>query len=147
MKIKDIMTSDVCVIDPGQSIGEAAKRMADLDVGLLPVGENGRLVGMISDRDIALRGVGAGRSAETKVREIMTRDVKYAYEDREVEDVAENMAQQQLRRMPVLDRAKRLVGIVSLADIAMERDASLSGTALRGISQPGGAHCQSAHAA
>lgn len=147
MKIKDIMTSDVCIVDPNQSIGEAAKRMADLDVGLLPVGENGRLVGMISDRDIALRGVGAGRGAETKVREIMTRDVKYAYEDRDVEEVAENMAQQQLRRMPVLDRGKRLVGIVSLADIAMERDASLCGTALRGISQPGGSHCQSAHAA
>ncbi|MBY6241951.1 CBS domain-containing protein [Methylosinus sp. Sm6] len=147
MKIKDIMTSDVCVIDPEDSIGDAARHMAELDVGLLPVGENDRLVGMISDRDIALRAVAAGKSAETKVREVMTRDVKYLYDDREVEEAAENMAQQQLRRMPVLDRGKRLVGIVSLADIAMDRDVGLSGAALRGISQPGGAHCQSESAA
>ncbi|HEY8261737.1 MAG TPA: CBS domain-containing protein [Methylosinus sp.] len=147
MKIKDIMTTEVCLVDPNQTIGEAAKRMADLDVGVLPVGENDRLVGMISDRDIALRAIGAGRGAETKVRDIMTSDVKYCYEDREVEEVAENMAQQQLRRMPVLDRGKRLVGIVSLADIAMERDAGLSGATLRGVSQPGGRHCQSARAA
>jgi CBS domain-containing protein len=147
MQIKDIMTRDVCVVDPKQSIGDAAKRMVDLDVGLLPVGENDRLVGMISDRDIALRAVAKGKGVETKVSEIMTRDVKYLYEDRDVEEAAENMAQQQLRRMPVLDRSKRLVGIVSLADIAMERDVGLSGAALRGISQPGGAHCQSERAA
>jgi CBS domain-containing protein len=147
MKVKDIMTSDVCLVDPNETIGTAAARMADLDVGVLPVGENDRLIGMISDRDIALRAVGAGRGAETRVRDIMTRDVKYCYDDREVEDVAENMAQQQLRRMPVLDRGKRLVGIVSLADIALERDAGLSGATLRGVSQPGGPHCQSARAA
>lgn len=147
MKVKDIMTNEVCLIDPSQTIGEAAARMADLDIGVLPVGENDRLVGMISDRDIALRAVGAGKGAETKVRDIMTRDLKYCYEDREVEEVAENMAVQQLRRMPVLDRNKRLVGIVSLADIALERDAGLSGTTLRGVSQPGGAHCQSQRAA
>jgi CBS domain-containing protein len=147
MKVKDIMTRDVCVVDPIQSIGEAAKRMVDLDVGLLPVGENDRLVGMISDRDIALRAVAEGKGAETKVRDVMTRDVKYVYEDREVEEAAESLAQQQLRRMPVLDRSKRLVGIISLADIAMDRDVGLSGAALRGISQPGGAHCQSDKAA
>ncbi|ATQ67042.1 MULTISPECIES: CBS domain-containing protein [Methylosinus] len=147
MKVKDIMTSDVCVVDPNQSIAEAAKRMVELDVGLLPVGENDRLVGMISDRDIALRAVAVGKGAETKVRDVMTRDVKYVYEDREVEEAAESLAQQQLRRMPVLDRSKRLVGIISLADIAMDRDVGLSGAALRGISQPGGAHCQSDRAA
>lgn len=147
MKVKDIMTSDVCVVDPNQSIGEAAKRMVELDVGLLPVGEYDRLVGMISDRDIALRAVAEGKGAETKVRDVMTRDVKYVYEDREVEEAAESLAQQQLRRMPVLDRSKRLVGIISLADIAMDRDVGLSGAALRGISQPGGAHCQSDRAA
>ncbi len=77
----------------------------------------------------------------------MTRDVRYCYEDHDVEDVAQNMAEQQLRRLPVLDRRKRLVGIVSLADLAMDRDAGLSGAALRGVSQPGGHHCQSARAA
>lgn len=144
MKVNDIMTRDVCVVDPNQTMREAAKKMAEIDVGLLPVGENDRLVGMISDRDIALRGVAAGKGPDATVREIMTRDVKYCYDDQDVEEVANNMAQQQLRRLPVIDHGKRLVGIVSLADIAMDRDAGLCGAALRGISQPGGAHCQSA---
>lgn len=147
MKIKDIMTREVCLVEPDQTIRDAAKRMADLDIGLLPVGENDRLVGMISDRDIALRAIAAGKGAETKIRDVMTRDVRYCYEDHDVEDVAQNMAEQQLRRLPVLDRGKRLVGIVSLADLAMDRDAGLSGATLRGVSQPGGHHCQSARAA
>lgn len=143
MKIHDIMTPDVCIADPNQTVRDAAKKMAEIDIGLLPVAENDRLVGMISDRDIALRCVAAGKGTDATVREIMTRDVKYCYDDEDVEDVASNMAQQQLRRLPVIDHDKKLVGIVSLADIAMDRDATLSGTALRGISQPGGAHCQS----
>lgn len=147
MKVEDIMTHEVCVVEPDQTICDAARRMAELDIGLLPVGENDRLVGMISDRDIALRGVAAGKSADTKIRDVMTRDVRYCYADHDVEDVAQNMAEQQLRRLPVLDRQKRLVGIVSLADIALDRDAGLSGAALRGVSQPGGHHCQSARAA
>jgi CBS domain-containing protein len=147
MKIRDIMTRDVRIVDPDRTLREAAKQMEELDVGLLPVAENDRLVGMISDRDIVVRSVGAGKSCDCKVRDIMTRDVKYCYDDHEVEDVAENMAHQQLRRLPVLDRQKRLVGIVSLADLALDRDAALCGSALRGISQPGGAHCQSARAA
>ncbi|WP_159729352.1 CBS domain-containing protein [Methylosinus sp. Ce-a6] len=147
MKVEDIMTRDVCLVEPDQTICDAARRMAELDVGLLPVGENDRLVGMVSDRDIALRAVAAGKGVETKIRDVMTRDVRYCYADHEVEDVAQNMAEQQLRRLPVLDRRKRLVGIVSLADIAMDRDAGLSGAVLRGVSQPGGHHCQSARAA
>lgn len=143
MKVQDIMTRDVCIADPNQTVREAAKKMAEVDVGLLPVGENDRLVGMISDRDIALRCVAAGKGPDATVRDIMTRDVKYCYEDQNVEDVASNMAEQQIRRLPVVDQDKRLVGIVSLADVAMERDAALSGAALRGISQPGGSHCQS----
>lgn len=143
MKVSDIMTRDVRLVDPNQTVCDAAKKMAEVDVGLLPVGENDRLVGMISDRDIALRGIAAGKGPDATVREIMTRDVKYCYDDQDVEDVAHNMAEQQLRRLPVLDHSKRLVGIVSLADLAMDRDAALCGTALRGISQPGGHHCQS----
>lgn len=143
MKIHDIMTRDVCLVDPSQTVREAAKKMAEIDIGMLPVSENDRLVGMISDRDIALRCVAAGKGPDATVRDAMTRDVKYCYEDQNVEDVASNMAQQQLRRLPVIDHDKRLVGIVSLADIAMDRDSALSGAALRGISQPGGQHCQS----
>jgi CBS domain-containing protein len=143
MKVSDIMTRDVCLVDPKQTVRQAAAKMAEIDIGLLPVGENDRLVGMISDRDIAVRGVGAGKGPDATVREVMTTDVKYCYDDQDVEEVANNMAQQQVRRLPVLDHSKRLVGIVSLADIALDRDAALSGAALRGIAQPGGAHCQS----
>ncbi|PWB82352.1 MAG: CBS domain-containing protein [Methylocystaceae bacterium] len=143
MKIQDIMTRDVCIADPNQTVREAAKKMSEIDIGLLPIAENDRLVGMISDRDIALRCVAEGKGPDAFVRDVMTRDVKYCYDDQNVEDVASNMAEQQLRRLPVVDHDKKLVGIVSLADIAMDRDAALSGAALRGISQPGGVHCQS----
>jgi CBS domain-containing protein len=147
MKIKEIMSPDVCVAAPDQTIREAAKKMAELDVGLLPVGEKDMLVGMITDRDIAVRGVAAGKAADARVRDVMTREVKYCFDDMDVAEAAQNMAEQRLRRLPVLDRQKRLVGIVSLADISMDRDAGMSGAALRGISQPGGKHCQSARAA
>src|SRR5436190_12143517 len=136
------MTRGVRVGRPEQTIQEAAKTMASIDAGILPVGEKDQLIGMITDRDIAIRGVANGKGPNAKVREVMTEDVKYCFEDQEVDDVTRNMADIQVRRLPVLNRDKRLVGILSLGDIAISRDGQGAGQALRGISQPGGAHTQ-----
>jgi len=136
------MTRDVCIVRPDHTVEEAARMMAAIDVGLLPVGEGDRLIGMVTDRDIAIRAIGEGEGPATKVEQVMTRDVKYCYEDEEIVDVARNMAEQQVRRLPILNRDKRLVGILSLADIAQfETDIREVGSAYRGIAQPGGSHC------
>jgi CBS domain-containing protein len=137
------MTKDVSVASPNDSIQKAAARMAELDVGVLPVGDNDKLVGMLTDRDLAVRGVARGcNPAETKVRDVMSSEVKYCYDDETVEHIAENMAEQQIRRLPVVNRDKRLVGIVSLADLATHLKSKAPAYALRGISQPGGSHSQ-----
>jgi CBS domain-containing protein len=141
MQVRDAMTRDVAVVRPDHSVEEAARMMAAVDVGLLPVGEGDRLVGMITDRDIALRAIGDGKGPSTDVGQVMTRDVKYCYEDEDTAHVSRNMAEQQVRRLPVLSRDKRLVGILSLADIAqLEAGVRETGSAYRGISQPGGLH-------
>jgi CBS domain-containing protein len=115
--------------------------MAQVDVGLLPIGQNDRLVGMVTDRDIAIRAVAAGLGPKTKVANVMSKEVKYCFEDDDVAEVAQNMADLQIRRLPVLNREKRLVGILSLADIALS-DGGSAGDALSGISRPGGLHSQ-----
>jgi CBS domain-containing protein len=138
------MNSDVRVTSPDQSIREAARMMAQIDAGVLPVGENDRLAGMITDRDIAIRAVAAGKGPDTPVRDVMSQEVKYCFEDDDLEDVAQEMAEYKVRRMPVLNHDKRLVGILSLGDIALAADAAgTAGAALSGISEPGGEHCQS----
>jgi CBS domain-containing protein len=114
-----------------------------IDAGALPVGENDRLVGMITDRDITVRAVGAGKGPDTPIREVMSKDVRYCFEDDELDEVAENMADIKVRRLPVLNRDKRLVGILSLGDIALTEGAGSAGSALCGISEPGGEHSQS----
>jgi CBS domain-containing protein len=144
MKVSEVMTRDVRVVGPDETIAEAARGMAGLDAGIIPVGDGDRLIGMITDRDIAIRGVAEGKGPGTAVREVMTRDVKYCFDDDDVEEVAGNMASIQVRRLPVLNRDKRLVGILSLGDIAISRDGSSAGEALRGISRPGGQHNQAA---
>lgn len=116
--------------------------MAETDVGVLPVAESDRLVGMITDRDIAVRAVAAGRGPDTNVRDTMSPEIKYCFEDDDVDEVCENMSDQQLRRLPVVDREKNLVGIVSLADLARESDSDAAGEALEGITRPGGQHSQ-----
>jgi CBS domain-containing protein len=138
MKIAEAMTRDVRVANPDQTIREAAQMMAELDAGALPVGEHDRLVGMITDRDIAIRAVAHGKAPETRIRDVMTDDVKYCFEDDEVEEVARNMADVQVRRLPVVNRDKRLVGIVAIADIAATEDVEVVGEAVSGISEPGG---------
>jgi CBS domain-containing protein len=143
MQISEAMSTDVRIANPNQSIREAAAMMGEIDAGVLPVGENDRLVGMITDRDIAIRAVAAGKGPDTRIRDIMSKEVSYCFEDDDVDDVAQTMADAKLRRLPVLNRGKRLVGIVSLGDIAMVDGPANAGEALCGISEPGGKHSQS----
>lgn len=142
MKVNEAMSRDVQVASPDQTIQAAAQLMADIDAGVLPVGENDQLVGMLTDRDIAVRAVARGRDPQTPVREVMTPEVKYCFEDDDVDEICGNMAEQQLRRLPVVDRDKRLIGILSLGDLATTDGGTGSGHALSGISQPGGHHSQ-----
>jgi CBS-domain-containing membrane protein len=145
MKVHEAMTGDVCLARPDRSIREAARMMADQDIGALPVGDGDRLIGMVTDRDIAVRAIAEGLGPETKIRDVMSQEVKYCFDDEELDDVAHNMGDIKVRRLPVLNHDKRLVGIVSLADIAPREDAKTMGRALADISAPGGAHSQSAH--
>lgn len=142
MRVSEVMTTEVCILDPDQSIQDAAKAMRDLDIGIVPVGEDDRLIGMITDRDITVRAAAADKQPSTRIRDVMTEEVKYCFEDEDTEHVADNMAEQQLRRLPVLNRDKRLVGIVSLADLVIMEGTQPAATALAGISRPGGAHSQ-----
>ncbi|MDN5004280.1 CBS domain-containing protein [Bradyrhizobium sp. GCM10027634] len=137
MRVGDAMTPDVQLCTPQDSIRDAAEAMATLKVGLLPVAENDRLVGMISDRDIATRGVAMGLGPNAPVRNVMTADVKYCFEDQEINEVTSNMADIQVRRLPVLNRDKRLVGIIALGDIAVCGPGDGAGKALHGISLAG----------
>ena len=142
MRVSEAMTRDVRVCTPGSSIRECAKVMAEIDAGALPVGENDRLVGMITDRDIAIRGVAAGKGPDTPVRDVMSVEVKYCYQDEELDHVAKNMGDIQVRRLPVVDRDKRLVGILSLGDLALNERKSAA-KAVSGVSKHGGQHSQS----
>lgn len=144
MKVREAMTREVRLVRPDQTIREAANLMAQLDVGALPVEESDRLVGMITDRDIAVRAVAQGRNADTPIRDVMSREVKYCFEDQTIDEVTRNMADIRVRRLPVLNRDKRLVGILSLGDLAIDASAQdEAGEALGGISRPGGKHSQS----
>jgi CBS domain-containing protein len=145
MKVCDAMSRDPCLVRPQQTIAEAASLMAERDIGALPVGDDDRLVGMITDRDIAVRATAVGRGPDTAVKDVMSSEVQYCFEDEDLEHVAKNMADIQVRRLPVVSRDKRLVGIVSLSDLASRVDASRVGKSVAGISQPGGAHSQSTH--
>jgi CBS domain-containing protein len=145
MKVCDCMSRDVQIATPDQSIRDAAKMMARIDSGVLPVGDNDRLVGVITDRDIAIRAVAEGKSPTTKVGDVMSHEVLYCFDDQELEDIAQNMAEMKIRRMPVVNRDKRLVGIISLGDVARSEDARTTGRAVSEISEPGGEHSQAAH--
>ena len=145
MKIRDCMTNDVKIATPDESLRDAANMMAELDAGVLPVADGDRLVGMITDRDIAIRGVANGKGPDAKVREVMSAEVKYCFDHEDVAEVLRNMGDIQVRRLPVLNSAKRLVGIVSLGDLATNGAAVMAGNALNEISQPGGEHSQTRH--
>ena len=142
MKVRDIMTRDVRLLDPNQTIREAASLMAEVDAGALPVGENDRLVGMLTDRDIVIRAVAQGRPVDTKVGVVMSKEVLYCFDTDDLDDVSRNMGKAQVRRLPVVNADKRLVGIVSLGDLARSEDPATIGRTVTRVSTPGGKHDQ-----
>ena len=135
--LKDVMSSDVKVISPDMTITEAARQMRDGDFGMMPVGENDRMIGTVSDRDIAIRAVAEGKGPGTKVREIMTEGIFWAFDDDTVEHAAKLMSEHQVRRLPVVNHDKRLVGIVALGDFAVDKsEIQPAAKALSKISEP-----------
>jgi CBS domain-containing protein len=137
MQLKDVMTKNVQLTDPGTTLKSAAALMRDGDFGLLPVGENDRLVGTLSDRDIVVAAVAEGKDPNsTAVRDAMSEGIAYCFEDQSVDEAAEVMRKRQIRRLPVLNRDKRLVGIVALADLAVESGSiKPAAQALSGVSR------------
>ena len=140
MQVREVLTQNVERIPPDTPVREAAQKMKANDLGALPIYEGDRLIGMATDRDIVTRAVAEGRGADTPVREVMTQGVVYCFEDQEVKEAAKIMKEHQVRRLIVLNRDKRLVGIVSLGDLAVEGDQRSATQALKGISQPAQAH-------
>jgi CBS domain-containing protein len=138
MDLRDIMTRNVEVVSAGASLKDAAKKMKDLDVGLIPVCDGDRLKGVLTDRDITIRATADGRDpSKTKVSEVMSTDLAYCLEDQEVEEAVSVMEARQIRRLPIVNQDKRLIGIISLADIAVHvGDRDLSGETLEEISAP-----------
>jgi CBS domain-containing protein len=134
-KISEVMTSDVKVVRPEESLQRAATLMADEDVGAIPVCDGERLQGMITDRDIAIRAVARGLDTETPVSEVMTEDLVWCNEDDDTQEVLGRMADRQIRRIPVIDANRKLVGIVALGDLAIEDEENVD-EALRDISLP-----------
>jgi CBS domain-containing protein len=136
MLIREIMTETVKTIPASATVREAARLMAAEDCGVLPVSKDDRLIGMVTDRDIALRGVAEGKNPDTcSVEEIMSGEVKYLFDDETTEALARNFGTLQIRRLPVVDRAKRLVGIVSLGDLATRCNDANAGAALKSVSE------------
>ena len=143
MKISEVMTREVTTVGPETTVQQAAGFMLSEDAGSLPVRDGNRLVGMITDRDIAVRGVAKGHGPDTPVRELMTEEVICVHQDDDVDEVATKMSAAQVRRLPVVDDSEQLCGIVSLGDLARETDDKTAEQALEAVSQPGGQHQQS----
>lgn len=137
-QLKDVMSHDVKILSPEASVKDAASQMRDGDFGLMPVGENDRMIGTLSDRDIVIRAVAQGRESNTKVRDVMSENVLWAYENDSVEKACQIMSDNQVRRLPIVNADKRLVGIVALGDLAVEAGSiAPARDALSNISQPG----------
>jgi CBS domain-containing protein len=142
MKVREVMTRDVQTVRPDQPVQEAANFMLNADAGSIPVTQGDRLIGMITDRDIAVRGIAKGYGPDTPVRELMTDDLVLVRVDDDIEEAATKMSDAQVRRLPVVDEQERLCGIVSLGDLSREADNDCATEALEGVSQPGGEHRQ-----
>jgi CBS domain-containing protein len=142
MRVSEVMTRDVQTVRPDQPVQEAASFMLSADAGSIPVTDGDRLVGMITDRDIAVRGVAKGHGPDTPVRELMSSDVICARIDEDCDEVAIKMSEAQVRRLPVIDEQDKLCGIVSLGDFAREGATDTAEQALEGVAQPGGQHQQ-----
>jgi CBS domain-containing protein len=142
MKVSEVMSRDVQTVRPDQPVKEAASFMMSADAGSIPVVDGERLIGMITDRDIAVRGVAKGYGPDTPVRELMTDEIICARDDDDVDDIASKMSAAQVRRLPVIDDQERLCGIVSLGDLSREASEDAAAEALEGVSEPGGRHQQ-----
>lgn len=136
MLIRDVMSKHCKWCAPTATMNEAARLMAQNDFGSLPVAERNKLIGMVTDRDMIVRGLAQGQDPETaRLRDIMTDRIYYCFDDQSCDEVAANMAEMQVRRMPVLTRDKKLVGIVSLGDLSRKTKAHEAEQALKGISR------------
>ena len=133
MLVREAMTRNVHIASPDQTIIEAAKMMADEDIGCLPVGDDDRLVGMLTDRDIVVRALAQGRDGQSTVGEVMSKNVKYCFDDEDMNEVLAHMGEVKIRRVPVVDRSKHLVGVLSLGDAARFHDPEVVGIALGGV--------------
>ena len=142
MKVRELMTRDVQTVRPDQAVQQAASFMLSADAGSIPVTDGNRLIGMITDRDIAVRGIAKGFGPDTLVRELMTSECVCARDDDDIADAATKMSEAQVRRLPVIDERQQLCGIVSLGDLSREAGNDTAGQALEGVSQPGGPHRQ-----
>jgi CBS domain-containing protein len=140
MKVGELMNRNARIINANETLKKAAQIMASEDIGFLPVEEDDRLVGMITDRDIVTRCVAQGKDGTARVRDAMTKEVKYCFEEEDIDDVMENMADLQVRRLPVMSKDKRLIGVLSLADAARTYSSDAVGVAFSGVVSPGGAH-------
>lgn len=141
MQIKTLMTKNVEVISPDESLREAADRMSTFNIGMLPVCENDRLIGVITDRDIVIRAVAPGLDpAQTTTRRCMTENVLYCFEDSDVDEAARQMQEAGVRRLLVLNASKRLVGILSLRDLSLQAGEELTGEVVAGISEQAPTH-------
>src|SRR5437870_10292483 len=137
MQVREIMSQGVEVVSHDAPLKEAALKMKTLDVGLMPVCDGGKLEGMLTDRDITIRATAEGYDpSKTKVSEIMSKDVAYCFEDQDIDEAMKIMEARQIRRLPILNREKRLVGIVSLGDIALHAAKKEAGETLKEISEP-----------
>ena len=142
MKVSEVMTTEVETVSADQTAREAASFMLRADAGSIPVCEGDRVIGMITDRDIAVRGIAEGRGPDTPVSELMSDGIVCAREDDDISMIAQRMSDEQIRRLPVLDAEDRLCGIVSLGDLARETRGGSAEQALEGVSAPGGQHQQ-----
>lgn len=140
MQIREIMSTDVRLVDPGMTVRDCARRMRDEDLGAFPVGEDDRLVGMVTDRDICCRGVADSDSAgDLTVRDVMSEGILYVFDDADAQDAAGTIAEHKVRRLPVVNRDKRLVGMVAIADLAKAGIKGAEFTAYKDVAQPTGA--------
>ena len=142
MKVRECMSQGVRLCSPDDKLQDVARTMKEADAGALPVGENDRLVGMITDRDIVVRIVADGKGPDTSVREAMTQEIHYVFEDEDLDSAAAKMSQLKIRRLPVLNRDKRMVGILSLGDVWSSEEALRAASALHDVAQQGGPHMQ-----
>ncbi len=136
MKAKDIMSRNPEILSPEMTLQEAAEKMKKQDFGFMPIGENDRLIGAVTDRDIVIRGVASGKdSKKVTIRDIMTDKIQYCFENDSIDKIAEMMSKLQIRRLAVLNENKRIVGIISIGDVATKsNDNNLSGKVTAAVS-------------